>query len=104
MLLRPLPCDLASFRDLAVAAAGMRGGPVSQALGSVAPFAEQLYLPKVFQARHAHPVDTRRLVENVCSTLVDCRFGRGRGTGTGTGNNLYPGQATGPGTEGGNHD
>jgi nucleoside-diphosphate-sugar epimerase len=105
MLLRPLPCDLASFRDLAGAAAGMRGGPVSQALGSVAPFAEQLYLPKVFQARHAHPVDTRRLVENVCSTLVDCRFGRGpgTGTGTGTGNGLNPGQATGPGTEEGNH-
>ena len=76
MLLRPLPCDLDSFKDLARAAAGMRGGPASQAFGSVAPFAEQLYLPKVFQARQAHPLDTRRLVENVCATLVECRFGR----------------------------
>lgn len=79
MLLRPLPCDLASFRDLVTAAEGMRGGPISQALGSVAPFAEQLYLPKVFQARQAHPVDTRSLVENACATLVEGRFGRGPG-------------------------
>jgi nucleoside-diphosphate-sugar epimerase len=104
MLLRPLPCDLASFRDLAGAAAGMRGGPVSEALGSVAPFAEQLYLPKVFQARRAHPVDTRRLVENVCATLVECRFGRGTGLRARSSTSLNPGPETGPGTEGGKHD
>jgi nucleoside-diphosphate-sugar epimerase len=95
MLLRPLPCDLASFRDLTSAAAGMRAGPVSQALGSVAPFAEQLYLPKVFQARHAHPVDTRRLVENVCATLVERRFGRSPDSGTGRSTGRDTGRNTG---------
>jgi nucleoside-diphosphate-sugar epimerase len=76
MLLRPLPCDLASFRDLVRVADGMRGGPIKAALSSVAPFAEQLYLPKRFHAPHARPADTRRLAENVCATLVQLRFGR----------------------------
>ena len=76
MLLRPLSCDQASFQDLVQVADGFRRGPINQALGAVAPFAEQLYLPKVFRAPHARPVDTRRLVENVCATLVESRFGR----------------------------
>jgi nucleoside-diphosphate-sugar epimerase len=79
MLLRPLPCDLTSFRELVEIADGLGGGPINQALGSVAPFAEQLYLPKHFHAPCARPVDTRRLVENVCATLVEFRFGRNAG-------------------------
>jgi nucleoside-diphosphate-sugar epimerase len=75
-LLRPLACDLASFKDLVQVADGFKGGPINQALGSVSPFAEQLYLPKVFLAPRARPVDTRRLVENICATLVETRFGR----------------------------
>jgi nucleoside-diphosphate-sugar epimerase len=77
-LLRPLACDLASFKDLVQVADGFKGGPINQALGSVAPFAEQLYLPKTFLAPHARPVNIRRLVENVCATLVRTRFGRNR--------------------------
>jgi hypothetical protein len=76
MLLRPLACDLASFRDLVKVADGFKGGPIHQALRSVAPFAEQLYLPKLFRAPHARPINIRRLVENVCATLVETRFGR----------------------------
>lgn len=82
MLLRPVPCDLVSFRELAAVADGLRGGPIHQALGSVAPFAEQLYLPKLFHAPHARPVDTHRLAENVCTTLVELRFGRKAGRDT----------------------
>jgi nucleoside-diphosphate-sugar epimerase len=81
MLLRPLACDLASFRDLVQVADGFKGGPINQALRSVAPFAEQLYLPKVFHAPHARPVNSRRLVESVCATLVESRFGRSKSSG-----------------------
>jgi nucleoside-diphosphate-sugar epimerase len=76
MVLRPLPCDQASFSDLVHVADGFRGGPISEALGTVAPFADQLYLPKNFLAARARPCDTRRLVESVCTTLVESRFGR----------------------------
>lgn len=49
MLSRPVACDLDSFRELAAAARGLRGGPIEAALRTVAPFAEQLYHPKTFR-------------------------------------------------------
>jgi nucleoside-diphosphate-sugar epimerase len=75
---RPLPCDRESFHDLVCAARGLRGGPLHGALGSVAPFAEQLYLPKVFRTdrlRGAWPGyrthDPAALVASVCARLIE---------------------------------
>jgi nucleoside-diphosphate-sugar epimerase len=83
MLPRPVYCDRDSFRDLAEAAERLRGGPLQQALGSVVPFAEQLYLPKVFHTerlRAAWPgyraPDPVPLIESVCARLVASRWGR----------------------------
>jgi hypothetical protein len=77
MLPRPVPCDLDSFHDLVAAARGLRGGPLHAALAAVAPFAEQLYLPKVFHTdrlRAAWPgyraPDPMALVESVCANLT----------------------------------
>jgi nucleoside-diphosphate-sugar epimerase len=75
-LLRPLPCDQASFHDLVQVSEGLRGGPISEALGTVAPFADQLYLPKKFRVRRPRPTDTHGLVRSVCTMLVESRFGR----------------------------
>jgi nucleoside-diphosphate-sugar epimerase len=81
MLPRPIPCDRASFHDMVAAARGLRGGPLQPALASVAPFAEQLYLPKTFRTdrlRAAWPgyraADPVALVESVCAGLVERRF------------------------------
>jgi len=81
MLPRPIPCDRASFHDLAQAAQRLRGGPLRPALASVVPFAEQLYLPKRFQAdrlRAAWPghraQDPVALVEAACTNLVRRSF------------------------------
>jgi nucleoside-diphosphate-sugar epimerase len=83
MLPRPIHCDRDSFRDLVGAAAGLRGGPIEEAIASVAPFAEQLYLPKVFHTerlRAAWPgyraLDPVPLIESVCRRLVASRWGR----------------------------
>jgi nucleoside-diphosphate-sugar epimerase len=77
MLPRPTPCDLDSFHDLVAAARGLRGGPLHAAIAAVAPFAEQLYLPKVFRSdrlRAAWPgyraPDPVALVRSVCTDLV----------------------------------
>jgi nucleoside-diphosphate-sugar epimerase len=77
MLPRPIRCDRDSFHDLVAAARGLRGGPLQAALASVAPFAEQLYLPKVFRTdrlRAAWPgyraTDPVALVESVCTNLI----------------------------------
>jgi len=81
MLPRPLPCDHDSFLDLATAVQGLRGGPLHKALGSVAPFAEQLYLPKVFQTQRLHAAwpgcpapDPAALVRSVCADLIARSF------------------------------
>jgi nucleoside-diphosphate-sugar epimerase len=83
MLPRPVHCDRDSFHDLVAAAQRLRGGPIHTALASVAPFAEQLYLPKVFgtdRFRAAWSGDLRAdpvvLIESVCSRLVATRWGR----------------------------
>ena len=84
MLPRPLPCDRDSFLDMATAAKNLRGGPLHKALGSVAPFAEQLYLPKVFTTDRLRkawpgcpapdPHATAALVHAVCTDLIARSF------------------------------
>lgn len=81
MLPRPIPCDRAGFRDLAQAARTLRGGPLQPALASVAPFAEQLYLPKHFHTdrlRAAWPGyrthDATALVAAACTDLIKRSF------------------------------
>ena len=77
MLPRPVPCDRDSFHDMTTAARGLRHGLLRAALASVAPFADQLYLPKVFRTdrlRAAWPgypaTDPVALVEAVCRHLT----------------------------------
>ena len=82
-ILRPLFCDEAAFADLLDGARSLRRGPVYDALTSVAPFARQLYLPKVFtNARlrkawqaYAAP-DPIGLVTATVRNLVQTRWGR----------------------------
>jgi nucleoside-diphosphate-sugar epimerase len=82
-LLRPEFCDIDSFRDLVAASSGLSASPMAQALSSVAPFAEQMFLPKEFdntRLRAAWPDyragDPRALVEATCTRLVASRWGR----------------------------
>lgn len=82
-LLRPRFCDIASFRDLVEASGSLSASPMGQAIGSVAPFAEQMFLPKEFDnsrlrdAWPEYPVsEPRRLVEITCAKLVATRWGR----------------------------
>jgi hypothetical protein len=84
-LLRPQPCDADSFHDLVTAARGFKDGPLNDALLSVAPFADQLYLPKHFHTdalpiawpdHSARAADGAGLVHAVCSRLVASRWGR----------------------------
>jgi nucleoside-diphosphate-sugar epimerase len=77
MLPPPVPCDLASFRAMAAAVRGLRGGPLPAAFASVAPFAEQLYRPKDFRCdrlRAAWPAyrapDPVALVGSVSANLI----------------------------------
>jgi nucleoside-diphosphate-sugar epimerase len=83
-LLAPAFCDEESFNDLVAAASRFRDGPVRESLASVASFATQLYLPKVFRndaLRAAWPgylaPDPVALVRAVCEHLVVSRWGRG---------------------------
>jgi nucleoside-diphosphate-sugar epimerase len=82
-LLRPHFCDNRSFQDLAEATRGLSASPLGQAIGSVAPFAEQMFLDKEFdnsRLRRAWPqcppTDSRRLVAATCARLVETRWGR----------------------------
>lgn len=83
---RPLVCDLESFTELVQVADQLKGGPINQAVGSVAPFAEQLYLPKNFgnEALRAvwpdyHAPDPIELIRSTVSNLVATRWGRSTG-------------------------
>ncbi len=80
---RPYVCDLESFRDMVAVAEQLKGGPINQAVGSVAPFAEQLYLPKYFRNDALRAVwpeyrapEPAKLIEAICSYLVETRWGR----------------------------
>lgn len=82
-LLRPLPCPRESFDDLLSATDLLRASPLRQSIASVAPFADQLYLPKTFRtdrlraAWPGHRAPTpRALVEAVARELVASRWGR----------------------------
>lgn len=82
-LLRPIYCDRQSFDDMVDIARRLKGGPIEQALASVAPFGTQLYLSKTFRnqlLRAAWPgyaaPDPRSLAEAVSDYLVASRWGR----------------------------
>jgi nucleoside-diphosphate-sugar epimerase len=82
-LMRPVYCDEESFYDLVEASAAMKGGPIHQAMVSVAPFARQLFRPKVFRndalraqwAGYRVP-DPADLITATASWLVATRWGR----------------------------
>jgi nucleoside-diphosphate-sugar epimerase len=82
-LLRPRFCDLESFRYMAEAASSMSASPTAQAFGSVAPFAEQMFLDKDFDNTRLRsvwpgyrPAGLRQLVAATCGWLVRTRWGR----------------------------
>jgi nucleoside-diphosphate-sugar epimerase len=82
-LLRPEFCDIDSFRDLIAGSRAISGSPMGQALASVAPFAEQMFLPKEFtnsRLRAAWPgypeASPLALAEAATSWLVRTRWGR----------------------------
>jgi len=82
-LLRPEFCDIESFRGLVDASRALTNSPMSQGLRSVAPFAEQMFLPKDFDnsrlratwADYVTP-PPRHLAEGACAWLVRTRWGR----------------------------
>jgi nucleoside-diphosphate-sugar epimerase len=82
-LLRPIYCDQDSFYDLIDASYSMRGGPIYDAMLSVAPFARQLYLPKTFRNDALRAVwpgyrapDPAGLIAATTDWLVATRWGR----------------------------
>jgi nucleoside-diphosphate-sugar epimerase len=82
-LLRPLWCDRSTYGALVEGVAGLQAGCLHQALGSVTPFAEQLYVRKDVRndrLRAAVPdlrfPDPLGLVEATCTHLVATRWGR----------------------------
>jgi nucleoside-diphosphate-sugar epimerase len=82
-ILRPLLVDETAFADLLAGMRSLPQGPVHDALDSVAPFAEQLYRPKVFEntrLRKAWPgyraPDPAGLVSATANYLVRTRWGR----------------------------
>ena len=84
--LRPSFCDIDSFRDLVEATQGLSVSPMAQAIRSVAPFAEQMFLPKDFNNSRLRGVwpdypllEPRQLVAATCTRLVHTRWGRANG-------------------------
>jgi nucleoside-diphosphate-sugar epimerase len=82
-LLRPIYCDRQSFDDMVDIGRRLKGGPIEQALASVAPFGTQLYLHKTFRndaLRAAWPgyaaPDPLALAEAASDYLVASRWGR----------------------------
>jgi nucleoside-diphosphate-sugar epimerase len=82
-LLRPAFCDIESFRDLVAASKGLSASPMGQALASVSPFAEQMFLPKSFENDRLRaawtgyaPPDPLALAAATCAWLVRTRWGR----------------------------
>jgi nucleoside-diphosphate-sugar epimerase len=82
-LLRPLYCERESFFDLVEASKVLRSGPIYDALDSVIPFAEQLFLPKDFRNDALRAVwpqydltDPVELVARTAADLVASRWGR----------------------------
>ncbi len=82
-VLAPILVGRDSFADLVDAATVIRGGPIADALGSITPFAEQLYLPKMFDntGLRAHwpgyrAPEPAALIEAVGHYLAGTRWGR----------------------------
>ena len=82
-LLAPRFCDIEAFGQLVAASRGLSASPMADALGSVAPFAEQMFLPKRFDnerlvaAWPSRPaVRSRALAAATCAELVRTRWGR----------------------------
>lgn len=82
-LLVPELVDRKTFELVLDAASKMTNGPLPDALGSIAPFAQQLYHPKDFTTVRADALvgrcsrpEPRRLVADVCRDLVATRWGR----------------------------
>ncbi len=82
-LLKPLFCDEPTFRLLADGVGSFGGEVVREGLGSIAPFAPQLFSHKSFDNRrlkealdvYAAP-DANELVSNACNYLASTRWGR----------------------------
>ncbi len=82
-VLRPVYTDRDSFGLLTDAVKGFGGGVVTQALGSMSPFARQLYVAKSVQnerLRAIYPAyaapDALALVRNACNYLIDSGWGK----------------------------
>jgi nucleoside-diphosphate-sugar epimerase len=82
-ILRPLYADAETFDLLVQGVTAAAGGVVQQAVGSVAPFAPQLFIDKTILNPHlvAHLAsyqapDAQQLVRNTCRYLVQTRWGR----------------------------
>ncbi len=82
-ILRPLLVDEDAFDELLTGLRSLHAGPVQDAVESVAPFAVQLYRPKVFEntrLRKAWPgyraPDPAVLVEETANYLIRTRWGR----------------------------
>lgn len=78
--LKPLFCDLDSFQKLAKGVQGFQSGILSQAIGSISPFGEQLFIEKdilVDQARKyvdfPYP-DQKKTFENAIRYLIENQF------------------------------
>ncbi len=82
-ILKPLFCDDATFRLLAEGIDSFGGEVVREGLGSIVPFAPQLFSHKFFDNRrlketmhvYAAP-DAAELVSNACDYLANTRWGR----------------------------
>src|SRR2546423_12851683 len=76
--LKPLYTDAESFELLVQQVSSFSAGILGQAVGSVAPFARELFSVKEFRNDRLHmpAPDPYRLVENVCQNLISTRFGR----------------------------
>lgn len=82
-ILKPLFCDEASFQMLADGVNSFGGDVVRQGLGSIVPFAPQLYSHKSLDNRRMQAImdvyaapDARELVSNTSDFLVETRWGR----------------------------
>ncbi len=82
-ILKPLFCDEQTFRLLADGVDSFGGDVVREGLGSVVPFAPQLFSVKAFENRRMQSVmdvyaapDARELVSNTCDYLAGTRWGR----------------------------
>ena len=80
--LKPLYTDAESFELLVQQVSSFSAGILGQAVGSVAPFARELFSVKEFRNDRLRSIDSipaapdpKRLVENVCQNLLATRFG-----------------------------